>query len=231
MNILDYLDWRGDLSFAASQPNEVDALIFAWLIYYHFEDFKEENFEGMTLAELASLHERVYGSFEKINPATTIDPSITAAWLLHCASRTERFASVKVCDFLRKQSGELPVDAGWENQNREIPKDMVQENQPAVFDAFRAEIQDIQFAAVSFILEDREGELRVIAYRGTDDSIAGWKEDCYLAISDTVPAQKTGLQYLEDTAADSSIYITLSTAIPRAEIWPCTPRCLLQMTD
>ncbi len=200
MNILDYLDWRGDLSFAASKPNEVDALIFAWLVYYHFEDLEEGSFEGITLSELASLHEKTRGSFQKIRPETTIDPVMTATWLLYCASRTERFASVKICDFLRKQSGELPADAGWENQNRGIPKDMVQENQLAGFDAFRAEIQDIQFAAVSFILEDGEGELRVIAYRGTDDSITGWKEDCYLAISDTVPAQKTGLQYLEDTA-------------------------------
>ena len=96
MNILDYLKWRGDLSFAASKPNEVDALIFAWLVYYHFEDFEDENFDGMTLTELAALHERVRGPFQKINPATTIAPEITAAWLLHCASRTERFASVRL---------------------------------------------------------------------------------------------------------------------------------------
>ncbi len=177
MNILDYLDWRGDLSFAASKPNEVDALIFAWLIYYRFEDFEGGEFEGMTLSELVSFHEKMRGPFQKINPAVTIDPAVTAAWLLYCAGRTERFASVRVCGFLKRQSEKS--HAG----------------------------QDIQFAAASFILEDGDGELRVIAYRGTDDSIAGWKEDCYLAISDTVPAQKTGLQYLEDTADGRRVMI------------------------
>ncbi len=241
MNILDYLDWRGDLTFAASGPNEVDALIFAWLIYYRFEDFLDESFDGMTLAELAALHERVRGPFRKINPATTIDPAVTSGWLLRCVSRTERFASVRVCDFLRRQSGEDPARAERERtphsvkrcggdfkdparaEREDVPhsvkrcggdfKDSAQterESAPGTADGTCPEYsglsraadagEDIQFAAASFILEDGDGEVRVIAYRGTDDSIAGWKEDCCLAVSDTVPAQETGLRYLEDTA-------------------------------
>ena len=31
-NMMDYLDWRGDLSFAASGFNEVDNLILAQLV-------------------------------------------------------------------------------------------------------------------------------------------------------------------------------------------------------
>lgn len=36
-NILDYLDWRGDLSFKRSPFNEVDSLVFATLMYLDFE--------------------------------------------------------------------------------------------------------------------------------------------------------------------------------------------------
>ena len=32
-NILDYLDWRGDLTFEQSPFNEVDNLILAQLVY------------------------------------------------------------------------------------------------------------------------------------------------------------------------------------------------------
>ena len=35
-NIMDYLAWRGDLSWAASEFNEVDNLILSELIYVDF---------------------------------------------------------------------------------------------------------------------------------------------------------------------------------------------------
>ncbi len=54
----------------------------------------------------------------------------------------------------------------------------------------------VQFAAMSFLPGD---DMRVIAYRGTDDSIAGWKEDCCLAFSEAVPAQVMAEEYLENT--------------------------------
>ena len=160
MNILDYLDWRGDLSFEASEPNEVDALIFAWLSYYRFEAL-EPIPDELTLRNLAELHEQKNGPFQPIKLTTTIQPSLTAVWLLHCASQAPRFASVRVRDFQRVADHE----------------------------------EGIQFAAVSFLIGDA---LRVIAYRGTDDSIAGWKEDCRLSFLESVPAQVNAARYLKD---------------------------------
>ena len=46
MNILDYIDWRGDLSFAASPLNEVDNLIFAKLSYLDLRGLAPEDFAG-----------------------------------------------------------------------------------------------------------------------------------------------------------------------------------------
>ena len=44
-NIMDYMDWRGDLSFEADEFNEVDNLILAQLAYVDFEGIvtAEEN--------------------------------------------------------------------------------------------------------------------------------------------------------------------------------------------
>ena len=36
-NMMDYLDWRGDLSFAASEFNEVDNLILSQFAYLKFD--------------------------------------------------------------------------------------------------------------------------------------------------------------------------------------------------
>lgn len=57
--------------------------------------------------------------------------------------------------------------------------------------------KDEQFSAVTYILSDKTF---FIAYRGTDDTIVGWKEDCDLGWKDKVPAQVDALSYLEKAA-------------------------------
>ena len=37
-NIMDYLDWRGDITFEQSPFNEVDNVILAQLAYVNFRD-------------------------------------------------------------------------------------------------------------------------------------------------------------------------------------------------
>lgn len=56
-----------------------------------------------------------------------------------------------------------------------------------------------QFAALSLILPD--GAL-LIAFRGTDNTIAGWKEDFDLAFKDEMPAQRTACGYVKHLAMD-----------------------------
>ena len=52
---------------------------------------------------------------------------------------------------------------------------------------------ETQFSAVTFLLED--GSL-YIAYRGTDETIIGWKEDFNMAFLDQVPGQAYSVKYL-----------------------------------
>ncbi len=54
-----------------------------------------------------------------------------------------------------------------------------------------------QFSAVTFILED---EKPFVAFRGTDNSLAGWKENMDLAYEDQVPAQHKAVKYLRRVA-------------------------------
>ena len=41
-NILDYIQWRGDLSFEKDQLNHVDALIFSRISYLPFENIPDK---------------------------------------------------------------------------------------------------------------------------------------------------------------------------------------------
>lgn len=54
-----------------------------------------------------------------------------------------------------------------------------------------------QFAAVTFLLDDKTA---YIAYRGTDATIAGWKENFNMAFISPVPAQQEGACYLNAVA-------------------------------
>lgn len=53
-----------------------------------------------------------------------------------------------------------------------------------------------QFAALTYIT----GNTNIISYRGTDDSLVGWREDFNLAFMDEIPAQKDALLYLNNAS-------------------------------
>lgn len=59
--------------------------------------------------------------------------------------------------------------------------------------------QETQFAAVTFLLDDGSAFL---AFRGTDYSLVGWKEDFNMSFQQTVPAQRLALQYTREVAAE-----------------------------
>lgn len=52
---------------------------------------------------------------------------------------------------------------------------------------------ELQFSAMTFTFENGTFYL---AYRGTDETIVGWKEDCNMALITPVPSQEKAMQYL-----------------------------------
>ncbi len=65
-----------------------------------------------------------------------------------------------------------------------------------VFDPAR----EMQFAAVTFALP---GEAQVLAFRGTDATLVGWREDFNMSFACPVPAQTEALRYLSVVAAQT----------------------------
>ena len=56
---------------------------------------------------------------------------------------------------------------------------------------------ELQFSAVTFLLNDGTA---VVTYRGTDDTLVGWKEDMNMCFLPVVPAQLKAVEYLNAVA-------------------------------
>lgn len=161
-NILDYLDWRGDLTLAQSPFNDVDNLILAELSYLDFSDVVPPVGGGsISLAQAAEkLFER-YPAGRKMDMGLVLPAEIPV--MLKKMQHTARFGSMKLSCYTDH------------------------------LDPAEAE----QFSAITIETGDRQ---IYCAYRGTDDTLAGWREDLELACDPEVPAQKMAVDYVTQVA-------------------------------
>lgn len=170
-NMMDYLDWRGDLTFAQSPFNEVDNLILAQLAYLNWDYIVPPEGTGMpvTLREAAERYFQLY-SEERIRQFNYL-VRITVP-LLRKAAGCPRFADAKLSHFVN------------------------------IVELDRTK----QFAALHAALPD--GSVYV-SYRGTDNTLVGWKENFNMSVMTPVPAQFEALRYLEDTTEGSDAPLRL----------------------
>lgn len=162
-NLLDYLDWRGDLTLEQSPFNEVDNLILAELSFVDFKDIVPAPGEGDSVI-LREAAERFFARFpegERIDMGVLVPSAIPE--MLRKMADSRRFGDMKLNYFVDH------LDVG------------------------RGE----QFAALAIETGDKT---LYLSFRGTDDSLAGWKEDFELACMPEVPAQKKALAYVRDVA-------------------------------
>ena len=62
--------------------------------------------------------------------------------------------------------------------------------------------EETQFSAVTIFLEDGSA---YIAFRGTDNTLTGWKEDFNMSFQSSIPAQHLALSYVQEFMAAHSI--------------------------
>lgn len=156
MNMLDYIDWRGDLTFEQDGFNEVDNLVFSELVYTDMRGIVPEDGSG------ALTVEQVYEEYK----AAGIDQSVMMndpLPVLEKAARSARFKDITVKWYVDKIDTE----------------------------------QHLQFAAVTFIISDK---LAYVAFRGTDNSIAGWREDFNISFLSETPGQTEAVAYINRIA-------------------------------
>lgn len=161
-SILDYLDWRGDLTLEVSPFNEVDNLILSELSYIDYAEVVPgpELPWGITVADAASCYFAKYG--EAGPPMGTGLPK-ELPLLLKKAAGSARFGVAKLSGYVNR------ID----------------------------EAEQKQFSAVTILLDDG---VRFIAFRGTDDTLVGWKEDFNMSFRSPVPSQTDAAAYLTEIA-------------------------------
>lgn len=62
--------------------------------------------------------------------------------------------------------------------------------------------QETQFAAATFLLDDGSA---FVAFRGTDNTLVGWKEDFNMTFQQTIPAQRLAVQYVREIASEYDV--------------------------
>ena len=160
-NILDYLDWRGDIGFEASPFNEVDSLILSELSYVDFKDYVGSDFS--TPITLKEAGEKLISDEGKAVFSMLFLDTKEFTELLQKASASRRFGGIKLLNFVNN------IDTD----------------------------REMQFSAITYELY---GDLIYIAFRGTDDTVVGWKEDLNMGVLETIPSQPSALAYLIHTA-------------------------------
>ena len=156
-NIMDYISWRGDLSFEQSQFNEVDNLILACFSYVNLDGISAVTKQkGIGLKKLTK-------EFMKLHTMKELEADKSfirlAPFMMMEMAKSVRFVKCVVRNYVN---------------------DIVTEAEQ-------------QFAAMEIVLEDGTS---YVAFRGTDDTIIGWKEDFNLSTG-VVPAQKRAIEYLQ----------------------------------
>lgn len=154
-NILDYLDWRGDLSFAAAPFNEVDALILAELSYLPAEDIvPSEKGRYITISELRERFEP-----DIIPPEQRIVSFDDDVVLLNKLAESHRYDGMGLTGFVSR------IDSD----------------------------NDLQFAAMTCVFD----KFTYVAFRGTDSTLAGWKEDMNISFMKETASQSMAVRYVE----------------------------------
>ena len=170
-NVMDYLEWRGDLTFSESPLCEVDNLIFCLLSYVNLDGIVPSDYDGV-ISLRAAAAEYFFSHPEHREHALGLILSADILTLFKRMAHTRRYRDLMLTYYVNEIS----------------------------------EARETQFAALTVRLPT-EGIF--VAFRGTDDTLVGWKEDFHLAFMDEIPAQRRAVAYLNslDIPPDTALYV------------------------
>lgn len=165
-DFMDYISWRGDLTFEQSALNEVDCAMFSYMVYVDFTGIVPKEGENASI----SLKEASEKFWEMHTEREILDkPTLTkmSAFVLREMASSRRFANLQLFSYVDETSEE----------------------------------EQKQFAAMQIELNEKQVYL---VYRGTDETIVGWREDFNMVYLPEIPSEKRAAEYLKDVFENPS---------------------------
>ena len=104
-NLMDYLDWRGDLTFREAPFNEVDNLILAQLVYVEFAGIVPAPGEEGTIT-VKEACELFFAAHDRKEIMERVSMTKTAAFVLEKMAQTERFCNAQLFGYINDISKE-----------------------------------------------------------------------------------------------------------------------------
>lgn len=153
-NIIDYLNWRGDIPFSQVPLNEIDSLILSRISYFPFDNL----FQGEEQITIKKAYQR----FKKEKDKTVLQ--IDDLDLFPAVAGCTRYKDLILLDYINK------IDSK----------------------------QEKQFSAITICLPN---DILYVSFRGTDNTLIGWKEDFNMSFASHLPSQKDSIMYLNDIAS------------------------------
>lgn len=98
-NIMDYLEWRGDLSFEADSFNEIDNLILSQLVYVEFAGIVPGLDEERAIT-LEKASELFFERNREEDILAKVSMTKMAAFVMKKAAQTRRFAGIKLSRYV-----------------------------------------------------------------------------------------------------------------------------------
>ena len=196
-NILDYIHWRGDLTFEERSFNEVDNLIFSEFAYLRLDRILTNLWTNQP--ERQRLLENQTTLLDQDTPSdqdtpvskTALKPGVddpeygAGADILTIRDIVSRYEEL---GYRQSELPNDPRDAGLAMAEAARYKDLLVSDYINIVD----EAREIQFAAVTI----HAPEFLYIAFRGTDNSIVGWREDFNFSYQRETPAQGEAVTYM-----------------------------------
>ncbi len=166
--------------------------VFDYLKWRGDLSFQQDGFNEVDNLVFAGLS---YIDYEGVVPTGTCAHSITMA---QAAAQLKAENRLELKGLFLTRYPELLVEAAQTERYKDV--------RLTCYISQMDEVNPNQFSAIVFSISTKE---HYIAFRGTDDNLAGWKEDFLMSFKDTVTAQKQAVKYVNFVIPQlrGSIYI------------------------
>ena len=173
-SIVTYIE-REQRTFTESPVNAVDSLVLSSLCYFNFNKLVLKP-ELSTVSCPLDTHTSTPVLLSDILALCDVDWLTEGSWLKDSEDTLRFIQAIRASRRYRNVSVAFFVDE--------------------ISDAV-----DKQFSATTFFLQSTSGAIAYIAFRGTDGTLTGWKEDFNLSYKPVIPSQRSALAYVSGVSS------------------------------